>query len=69
MRVVTGPIEVTITINEEVVACEQRFNRQCARVVAMTRAGQDTDELLLVAYHTSLLPIRTYRNQLLRDAI
>ena len=63
-------IEALVAVNEDIIACERRFHRQCALVVEMAAEGQDTarDELLLASYMTSLILIRACRDDLLADA-
>ena len=63
-------IEALVVVNEDIVACEQRFHRQCARVVAVAEEGQVTpaDEMLLASYRTSLILIRALRDTLLAEA-
>lgn len=62
-------IGALVTVNEEVVACERRFHRQCilvAELVANRRVTSE-DELLLASYMASLTLIRAHRDSLLAD--
>jgi hypothetical protein len=71
VRFVSLPwIEALVAANEDIVACERRFHRQCALVVEMTVDGQETaeDEFLLASYMASLTLIRAHRESLLADA-
>ena len=63
-------VEALVAVDEEVVACERRFHRQCARVGAMAAKEQATaeDEMLLASYLTSFTLIRAHRDSLLADA-
>lgn len=60
-------IEALVAVNEEIIACEGRFHRQCILVADCAANGQATaeDEMLLASYMTCLAMIRTYRNSLL----
>lgn len=60
-------IEALVAVNQDIVVCERRFHRQCADVVAMAAEGQVTpeEEMLLSSYRTSLILIRTIRDNLL----
>ena len=62
-------IEALVAMNEDVIACEGRFSRQCSHIVAKAVEGQDTteDEWLLASYGASLALIRECRDQLLND--
>ncbi|TXN02135.1 hypothetical protein FV242_16180 [Methylobacterium sp. WL64] len=62
-------IEALIAINEEIVACERRFQAQCAKVVEKAANGQDAaeDEMLLGSYKISLILVRAHRDSLLAD--
>jgi hypothetical protein len=64
-------IEALVAVNEDIIACERRLQRQCARVVAVTEEGQVTsaDEMLLASYRTSLILIRVIRDTLLAEAL
>ncbi|MGU3661818.1 hypothetical protein [Methylobacterium fujisawaense] len=63
-------IEALVAINEEIVACERRFHRQCILVADCAMNGEVTvdDEMLLASYMTSLTLLRTHRNNLLAEA-
>jgi hypothetical protein len=63
-------IETLVAVNEDIIACERRFHRQCALVVERAADGQDTakDEMLLASYRASLTLIRACRDDLLADA-
>ena len=60
-------IEALVAVNQDIVICERRFHRQCAHVVAMAAERQVTpeEEMLLSSYRTSLILIRTIRDNLL----
>ena len=62
-------IEALVAINEDIIACEKRFHRQCAHVAERAAAGQDTakDEMLQASHLTSLTLIRVTRDSLLAD--
>ena len=62
-------IEALVAINEDIIACERRFHRQCILVIDLAEHGQVTaeDEMLLASYMTSLTLIRANRNSLLAD--
>lgn len=61
--------ETLMAVNEDIVACERRFHRQCILVADCAANGQVTaeDETLLASYMTSLTLIRVYRDSLLAD--
>lgn len=61
--------ETLMAVNEDIVACERRFHRQCVLVADCAANGQVTaeDETLLASYMTSLTLIRVYRDSLLAD--
>lgn len=63
-------IETLIAVNEEIVACERRFHRQCILVVELSMGGQVTveDEMQLASLMTNLFMLRTHRNSILADA-
>ena len=63
-------IEALVAINEDIVASERRFHRQCILVAHLAAVGQVTakDEMLLASYMTSLGLLRAQRNDLLADA-
>ncbi|MCJ2021756.1 hypothetical protein MKK84_30830 [Methylobacterium sp. E-065] len=63
-------IEALIAINENVIACERRFHRQCILVAERAAQGLVTaeDEMLLASYMASLTLIRAHRDSLLADA-
>ena len=63
-------IEALVAINEDIIASERRFHRQCILVAGCAANGQVTakDEMLLAAYMTSLTLLRAHRNALLAEA-
>jgi len=63
-------IEALIAINENVIACERRFHRQCTLVAERAAQGLVTaeDEMLLASYMASLTLIRAHRDNLPADA-
>lgn len=63
-------IEALIAVNEDIIASERRFHRQCNLVVHLAEHGHvpARDEMLLASYMTSLILLRTHRNELLADA-
>ena len=63
-------IEALVAINENIIACERRFHRQCLLVAQLAEHEHVTveDEMLLASYMTSLTLIRAHRNRLLADA-
>jgi hypothetical protein len=67
---VSSWIEVLVALNEDVLACEGRFSRQCTRLVERAAEGQNTteDEWLLASYGVSLALMRECRDQVLNDA-
>ena len=48
-------IEALIAANEDIIACERRFHRQCILVAELATVGQVTvkEEMLLASYMTS----------------
>ena len=62
--------EAVIALNEDIVACERRFHRQCILVAHLAVHGQvtDEDEMLLASYMTSLILLRANRDGLLSKA-
>lgn len=60
-------IEALVTANEDVIACERRFYRQCTLVGHLATVSQVTaeDEMLLASYMTSLDLLRAHRDSLL----
>ena len=62
-------IEALITANEDIIACERRFHRQCILVAELATVGQVTvkEEMLLASYLTSLTLIRAHRDSLLAE--
>lgn len=62
-------IEALVAINEDIVACERHFHRQCILVADLAEHGQISadDEMLLASYMTSLTLLRAHRNSLLTD--
>jgi hypothetical protein len=60
-------IEAVVAANEEIIACERRFDRQCILVAELAKNGQVTaeDEVLLAASMASLTLIRAHRDNLL----
>ncbi|CAA2161211.1 hypothetical protein MBRA_06371 [Methylobacterium brachiatum] len=62
-------IEALVAVNEDIIACERRFHRQCILVADSTASGHVTaeDELLLASYMTSLTLLRAHRNSLLAE--
>lgn len=60
-------INALVAVNEDVVACERRFHRQCIAVAKSAEHGQVTmkDEMLLASYRTSLTLVRKHRDDLL----
>ena len=63
-------IKALVAINEDIIACERRFHRQCVQVAHLAEHGHvpAEDEMLLASYMTSLTLLRTHRNSLLADA-
>lgn len=63
-------IEALVVVNEEIIACERRFHRQCILVAHLAEHGQVSaeDEMLLASYMTSLTLIRVHRDSLLASA-
>jgi hypothetical protein len=61
--------ETLVAVNEDIIACERRFHRQCALVVERAAEGKDTakDEILLASYMASLTLVRACRDDLLAD--
>ena len=55
-------IEALIAINENVIACERRFHRQCTLVAERAAQG------LVASYMASLTLIRAHRDNLPADA-
>lgn len=64
-------IEALVAANEDVIACERRFHRQCILVGSLAEHGQVAaeDEMLLASYITSLGLVRAHRDDLLADAV
>ena len=62
-------IEALIVANEDIIACERRFHRQCILVAELATVGQVTvkEEMLLASYLTSLTLIRAHRDSLLAE--
>lgn len=62
-------IEALVAINEDIIACERRFHRQCILVIDLAEHGQVTaeDEMLLASYMASLTLLRACRDNLLAD--
>jgi hypothetical protein len=67
---VSSWIEAVVVANEQIIACERRFRRQCACVIglALDRRVTAEDEMLLASYMTSLTLIHAHRNCLLAEA-
>lgn len=63
-------IEALVAINENIIPCEGRFQRQCVLVAHLAEHGHvpAEDEMLLVSYMTSLILLRVHRDGLLADA-
>jgi hypothetical protein len=63
-------IEAVVAANEEIIACERRFDRQCILVAELAKNGQVTaeDEVLLASSMASLTLIRAHRDNLLASA-
>ena len=63
-------IEALVAVNTQIIACERRFYRRCARVVGLTLEGRVAaeEEMLLASYMTSLILILAHRNSLLSNA-
>ena len=62
-------VEALVAINEDIIACERRFQRQCVLVADLAEHGHVSaeDEMLLASYMTSLTLIRAHRDSLLAD--
>jgi hypothetical protein len=62
-------IEALVVMNEDTVACEQRFHRQCLLVAELAEHGHVTakNEMLLASDRMSLALVRTQRNTLLAN--
>ena len=62
-------IEALVAANEDIIACERRFHRQCILVAELATAGRVTTkkEMLLASYMTSLTLIRAHRDSLLAE--
>ena len=62
-------IETLLAVNEDITACERRFDCQCILVADSAVNGRVTaeDEMLLASYMTSLTLLRTHRNSLLME--
>lgn len=62
-------IEVLVAMNEDIIACERRFDRQCILVAELAEHGHVTakNEMLLASYRMSLALVRTQRNNLLAN--
>ena len=62
-------IEALVAMNEDIIACERRFDRQCILVAELAKNGQVTaeDEVLLASYMASLTLIRAHRDSFLAD--
>ena len=62
-------IEALVAVNEDIIACEKRFHRQCVLVAHLAEHGHvpAEDEMLLASYMTSLTLLRAHRDSLLAD--
>ncbi|MGT2482321.1 hypothetical protein ACU4GR_33610 (plasmid) [Methylobacterium oryzae CBMB20] len=62
-------IEALVAMNEDIIACERRFDRQCILVAELAEHGHVTakNEMLLASYRMSLALVRTQRNILLAN--
>lgn len=62
-------IRALVAINEDIIACERRFHRQCVLVAHLAENGHvpAEDEMLLASYVTSLSLLRAHRDGLLAD--
>lgn len=62
-------IEALVAMNEDIIACERRFDRQCILVAELAEHGHVTakNEMLLASYRMSLALVRTQRNNLLAN--
>ena len=63
-------IEALVALNEDIVACERRFHRQCMLVADLAEHGElaAADEMLLASYMTCLVLLRAHRDDLLAHA-